>query len=483
MLFPQANSRRHPSSPLAAFLVLPILCCLGASITHGAQQAPASPAFMTSVLGSTAQQQSVVVTLRWAETTADDEPMELSLLDRDGAVVASRWIYANPGATTSEELPDALVGATQRAQHHEIRLTDGQGEPVVENFPLQVGLACSSPSTCEFALYNGISAPHMLFLTPSMAAALAEAKAAAAPDPLVHVAQNHPDLWGDIYAMGWQLATMDGDTNAESSADCQCLWTLEADHLSLDFDQDPDVDDTKDNSCGGTHSKSYRRLGQNTPQTTSGLGGSSKLTPAISCWVTSPGESQPIEVLPGQFIEVPGVEVANCGSECPGDVAFSASYSLDMATITNTLGDGASIFDAVAFSVGNHQVFSDIFGLQSHGGTDRKGSATKNGSWPGTDGETAELTSGTLIRLDYALLTLPGNGNSSPQLQCRDAQSTQDPCAEGITEGSYRIDLNASSQCTTGPLNNRAFATFVPQPLVEGTVTDDINLLVGKCDG
>lgn len=481
--------RRLPSPRLTLVIVASACMCLFSGWALAAPQSPASPAFFTSVLGSTAQGVSVVTTIAWDENIFPDEPVLLSLTDRDGEVVVDEWIWPLPGEVTDEVLLDALLEATSRAQHHEIHLADGNGNALAESYPLQVRLACESQTMCEFEIRGGISAPHMILLDSEMVVALEEAEAAGASDLLDQVAQNHPDMWGDVYSMGWQLRILEGLSGVgdpESQIDCACHWMLQVDDFNLDVGAD--LDHSESNTCGGSHSVDYRRKGGNTPSTLAGVGGTSSMTADIGCWKASGEESASVEIQPGLFIDVPGVMVAHCGIECGGSVTYTGLYDVDMTTITKTEGDSVSIFDAVTFSVDTQQVFLDFFGLDSYGGVDLMDNKARSGSWVGAPGSTAEMLSGTLIRLNYSAeteVTIPSQGNnqgSGLNLQCWDSTASQEPCAEGKNRGIYEIQVSAQSGCTSGPLNNDAFSTFRVTPTSNGG-GDDINLLVGKCDG
>lgn len=466
-MHPRPRHRRPTASAIALAVVLIASLCLP-SLTSAAQTAPTMGADSATILGVEAAASDVLIRIEWSDQIEPDEEVLLSLTDGDGEVVGSAWVQPQPGSVVEEVLAGSLIGATNRPQHHDSHLSYADGVAVAASYPLQVGLQCDSPETCEYELRGGISAPQMIVLSSQMTEALAEAEAAGVTDLLAWVAQTHPELYGDIFGMQWQMRSLGG--TQDDTTGCSCFWTLQAEKETLDGE----------GTCGGSHEIEYRRSGELSPLLEEIVSGRSTLTPDVGCWQVAQTESNVI-MIGGSEVPFEGTGIQSCAMECGGSAVFTGEYEVDLAAATNTSLDRASILDGVNFSLDGTTVFNGLFGLQSDGGTDRIDHVIKTGSLYSVPGAIADMVSGAIVKLEYEPTDPPaGNpgGTVSPQL-C--GTSSQVACAKGRSKGVHRIFVQAQSTCT-GQLLYDAYSTFgaSTSSKVGG---DEIQIVVGKCDG
>ncbi len=466
---PRPRHRRPVESSL--ILAIALISFLDLPSRAAAAQAASPPtSYAATILGVEAADFDVLVSVAWGDDLAADEPVFLSLTDRNGEVVGSSWLLPHPGEVSVEELPNALVAAPARPQHHDSHLSDADGVALAASYPLQVGLQCDGPESCEFNLRGGISAPEMIVLSRQMADALAQAEAAGATDPLGWAAQTYPELYGDIYGLQWQIRSLGG--TVDEATGCSCFWTLRTE--KEDF---PDSEGT----CGGTHDIEYRRTGILSPLLEVTASGRSSLTPNVGCWQVAQTESNVI-VVSGSEIPFEGTGIESCAMECGGSAVFTGEYEVDLAAAATTKKDRASILDAVNFTVDGAPVFGALTGLQSNDGIDRIDHAVTFGTLFSAPGATADMVSGATVRLEYESSAAP---SSTPNgavaiLPCGNA-SPPVACAMGRSKGVHRIFVEAQSTCT-GQLLYDAYSTF-SSSTSDKVGGDDIRILVGKCDG
>ena len=457
------------ATPSLVFAIaLGALCCLPGT-ADASQTAPPPTIFNATILGAEALDMDVVTHIEWSDAISADEPVLLSLTDRYGATVSSLWTLPVPGQTVAETLTGALENATLRPQHHDLHLTGDDGTQVAADHPLQVGLQCASPDVCEFKIRNGISAPEMVVLDGPLAAALEEAEAAGASDLLAWVAQSYPELIGDVYGMQWQLRSLGGTSQGQSG--CSCFWTLQA-----------EKEDTEGSgTCGGSHDLFYRRQGPDYSYLTQIVSGRSTMTADVGCWRLSQTETALIAIGSTE-VAFQTTDIERCVVDCPGSTIFVGDYDVALAATTNTGNDRSSVLDGVIFKVDNVQVFWDLFGLISDAGVDRVDSHSSSGTMFSTPGATAEMSSGSQIWLEYAPENdAPSTFYGSVVSQSCGSVSTNVPCAAGQSIGTQSILVQGQSACT-GSLTYLATSTFAANK-VEGVGGDDIQILVGKCDG
>lgn len=483
------SARPSQTRPQRAHLLIALFCAVLA--INGTTRVAASPAFFTSVLGTTAQADTVQVSIRWSADLMADEPVLLGLHAHDGHEVAASWVWPQPGETSTHALDGAFVDATARPQQHTLRLSDGGGELLTEPYPVLFGLQCEAPDLCRFTVRGGVSAPEMIVLRPAMADALEEAEAAGAEDLLRFVGEQQPQLWGDIYSLAWQLgarrndSTDFGDYREAAGApgdsapgDCSCHWTLQVADQPLSVQESQGLGSASEPTCGAAHGMTYQRLGSLTESTTAVVSGHSSVTPDVGCWKVTDGDPQNISISGGTEISIRVLALAPCQVDCQGSVVFNGTYTTHMTTSTRTAGDAVFIQDGFVFHVGSAQVAWNLFGLSSQGGRDLQSTQSQTASAFAGLGTTAEISSGSSIRLDYDPQGLPTGGGLN--LLCA-GMSGAAPCAEGITQGTYEIYLQGQSSCTSSLLFE-ASATTQAAPSADGISGDDITILVGKCN-
>lgn len=448
-----------------------------------AQEEPLSP--QAQVLKAQVDGMDLLITVRWPDGSGED-PVSLSLLDRDGETVASSTIWPEPGAETVSILADAFEEATSRPQHHEAQLVDGAGELVGTSYPLQFGLHCEDAETCRFKVRGGVSAPEMIVISPAMALALAEAETAGVEDVLAYVGESYPQLWGDVYSMAWQVEAMGSEPplggKAQSPGDggdsgCTCLWNLQVVDDPISIQETSNLGANEEPECGASRGITYRRVGSATALTELTVTGSSRVTPTVGCWRVTTLE--PVSIGAGESEHtVRMVALAPCASACSGSVVFSGTYTTALTTSTRTAGDKVSVLDGFNFWVDSMQVTWDLFSLSTQGTVDDQTGHTGGGAAIGLLGSTAEMNAGTTVVLEYDPTGVAGT--SSLNLACNNSL-VGGPCAEGTSDAIYNIHLQGQSNCT-GSLLYEASATVAPQASADGINGDDISILVGKCD-
>lgn len=452
--------------------VFVVLLSLFAGSLFGASQ--------SKIVGADALGTDVVVQVEWAASIPSSEWVLLELSDIDGLSIAHQWVLPEPGEASMLSLNSALQGAISRSPHHVARLQGADGVEVAAPYPMQVMLACADPSQCAYEIDGGHAAPQMIYMRPAMEAALQEAKAQGARDLLRFVLDQRPELAGDVYSTAWQM----GITENTESAGCTCQWTMTVD------EQDSDCNGT----CGSTHYVSVERGGNDHPVVSEAVNGSSTMTVDLECWGPSAGgtESVFIEGEGSMDLEIDGM--GPCTTECGGSVLYRGIYDVEMGADTGAPGDSAVVVDTATFSVGSVTAFNRQFTFGVGGGLDDTTTDSETQSAVTVPGTSAVMASSADVSVYYTPFLPPFQGGgtesggvhrSHHQGMARGGGVGSSPEPEGFVwawvDASYRIEAEVQSPCTGGISLLASTESNSSTPKHQGT--DDISILVGKCDG
>lgn len=465
----------RPSKTLATFGLWLLLAVVATTVFAAAPAGSAET--HATFLGATAADLDLELPIRWGSAMDGATMVHLDLIDAEGLSVASQWLYPTPDQTTVVTLPQVFEDATSRDQHLLARLQDAEGLELATPYPMQTRLQCVADEPCEYRVDGGVSAPSMLHLRPQMAAALAEAEASGADSLLTFVADQFPELAGDVHSTAWQLKVIQEQSGSTSS--CECLWTV------VTEEEDTDCGGT----CGSTHMLYVSRVGNEYPTAGKSLSGNSRMTVDLACWDITNSGNQEVELAGGTTVDVDTMDILPCAAECGGSVAFEGTYSVDQVGITGTSGDSVVVQDEVTFSVDSSQIFHHQYSLSTGAGLDDFSTSNVQQSAAASPGATARISSGATVAVHYtpflppfaAPRTLAGPRSASSEGSIGPTPSAEG-WAYGLSNSTYQLTADVESPCT-GSLSYLAYTLSNASPVDKSGGGDDITILVGKCDG
>lgn len=334
------------------------------------------------------------------------------------------------------------------------------------SFPYQVTLQCDAPESCQFVLRGGIYAPDAVLLDSALEEALEEATAEGADEMFAAVLANHPELQGEIYTLGWQLAVLEDRFPGAQSCVCRFAAVVE-----------------NTNSACAEHGAAHSFQLNLTPRTTPGIEGCSEVsrTPGqlldryeitgsttlrVSplCWNITFSTETEVQILGPVWEgseELPTAELATCSADCVGGLTYRASYSAEM--LVNGDHSGQLATDDVVLEVAGltqASVFPWEAKTLSSGVVDTESGGT---TWSNSAALGAEATVHSVGVVDLS-------------------EGTE---GFGVVASGYSMEASAQSTCT-GPLDAEISASgaAVPQPSTASLVGGhEINILIGRVDG
>jgi hypothetical protein len=444
---------------------LPTAFCLFLNIFAAASWSAENE--MALILQVSAATPDVEVTLFWGEEATFPTLARLVVRDVFDTEVSSTWVGADEPGLVTESLPNALLGIAPRGTQYFVHLEDSAGMVLGVSFPYQVALECEDPESCVFVLHGGIDSPDAALVDSALADALEEAASVEGHEILAAVLVSHPELRGEVYTLGWQLAVLEG--RFPTQQECTCRFAAVVKHSNSECSE-----------YGAAHSFQVN-LSSRTVARIEGcterrgilprlldyyeIFGSSTLRVVPLCWNTIFSGTTEVPILGPIWQgseELPTAELAPCEMDCVGALTYEASYSADLS-VESASYIGQLTTENVAFDVGGLSLAS-LFPWEAKTLTVGAPYIENLGnSWSNSValGEEATVVSVGVIDLGQGA---EGHGS--------------------ISTG-YSITAMAQSICT-GPLDATISAIGVQLPLSGLALrppADEINILIGRVDG